>query len=121
MWSYFPSERLFYYLRDRRQLEKTTHVVFERRGKREDEELELEFRRVCAGANYPRAVLPFDIVVVDKLTNSAGLQVSDLIARPIGMSVLRPEQRNRAFEVIGAKLYADTNGHWVGRGLKVFP
>jgi hypothetical protein len=117
----FGLERVFYYIRDRGQREKTTHVVFERRGKREDEELELEFRRVCAGANYPRAVMPFEIVLVDKLTNSAGLQVSDLIARPIGMSVLRPAQRNRAFEVIRGKLYADAKGDWAGRGLKVFP
>jgi hypothetical protein len=59
------------------------------RGAKEDKELELEFRRICDGANFFRKPLPFDIIIVDKKTNSEGLQLADLTARPIGLSVLR--------------------------------
>lgn len=91
-----------------------THVVVECRGKKEDAELELEFRRVCDGHNKTKKHLPFDLVMANKLTNSEGLQIADLIARPIGLSVLRPEQANRAVEAIQAK-YPE------GGGLKVWP
>jgi hypothetical protein len=72
-------------------------VVVECRGKKEDSELELEFRRICDGANRMGKPLPFDIIFADKKTNSAGLQLADLVARPIGLSILRPNQSNRAF------------------------
>lgn len=35
--------------------------------------------------------------------NSTGLQLADLIARPIGMKTLKPEQSNRAYEIIKEK------------------
>ena len=117
----FGLERLYHYLCAQRQGQATTHVVFEKRGKKEDAELELEFRRVCAGGNYRGATLPFEMVPVDKLSNSAGLQISDLIARPIGLSVLRPQQKNQAFEVIKTKLYTNAGGRCNGWGLKFPP
>ena len=43
----FGLERVFYYLRDKGAITGRTHVTVEKRGKREDAELELEFRRVC--------------------------------------------------------------------------
>lgn len=78
-------------------------MIFERRGKREDNELELEFRRMCGGANRMGVQLPFEIVFATKQVNSTGLQLADLVARPIGMSVLRAGQENRAFEVLKRK------------------
>jgi len=36
-----------------------------------------------------------------------GLQFADLIARPIGIHVLRPEQQNRAWDIIKEKIYND--------------
>ena len=36
----------------------------------------------------------------DKKVNSSGLQRADFVACPIGISVLRPGQDNRAFEVL---------------------
>ena len=36
--------------------------------------------------------------------NSAGLQLADLIARPIGLNYLKPQQGNRAFEIIKDKI-----------------
>jgi len=52
-------------------------------------------------------------VFVDKRSNSSGLQLADLMARPIGLKVLRPLQENRAFEVLRPKL--------INGGLKSFP
>lgn len=43
----------------------------------------------------------------DKRTNSEGLQFADIIARPIGLSVLKPEQPNRAFTILRDKLFQD--------------
>jgi hypothetical protein len=81
------------------------HIVCEARGGSggtEDVELEQEFRRICAGQNRlrPSPLRGFDIVSADKKTNSTGLQIADLVARPIGMHTLRPEQYNRAYEII---------------------
>lgn len=84
-----------------------THVVFEARGQKEDAELELEFRRVCDYNNFIKQRLPFEIVISDKRTNSEGLQFADIMARPIGLSVLKPEQPNRAFTILRDKLYQD--------------
>ncbi|TCS16006.1 DUF3800 domain-containing protein [Caulobacter sp. BK020] len=95
------------------------HVVFEGRGKREDRELELHFRRIVANeARWGRQSLDFtrlrwEAIFADKKSNSSGLQLADLIARPVGLKVLRPVQENRAFEILRLKLAPN--------GLKVFP
>lgn len=96
------------------------HVIVEKRGKNEDDSLELEFRRICDGANYNNEKLNFEIVFADKKSNAAGLQLADLMARPIGMSVLRPDQPNRAYEVIKPKLLS-RNERIEGWGRKCFP
>lgn len=112
-------ERVFYFLRERQAHNAKTHVVVEKRGKVEDNELELEFRRICDGGNYERAELPFEVVFADKRSNSAGLQLADLVARPVGLHLLRPEQANRAFEALRPKFYG--GARITGRGLKCFP
>lgn len=96
------------------------HLVVEKRGKNEDDDLELEFRRICDGGNFKRDNFPFEIVFAHKQSNSSGLQLADLVARPIGMSVIRPEQPNRAFELLKPKL-VQIQGNSHGWGLKVFP
>lgn len=96
----FGLERVFYFVRSRSSVAEKTHVIVEKRGKKEDAELELEFRRVCDGGNYERERLPLEVVFADKKSNSAGLQLADLIARPVGMHILRPQQPNKAFEII---------------------
>lgn len=103
-----------------------THIVFECRGDKEDKELELEFRRICDGANGPGRRLPFEIIFADKKVNSAGLQLADLVARPIGLSHLRPDQSNRAFDVLRQKFFckggrANAGKDYLGWGLKVHP
>lgn len=98
-----------------------THVVCEARGAREDGELELAFRRVCDGDNQDQVVYPFQLVICDKRSNSEGLQLADLMARPIGLHVLRPYQPNRAFEVLARKFFGSEQGTVRGSGLKVLP
>jgi Protein of unknown function (DUF3800) len=92
----------------------TMHVVFEARGKVEDQELELEFRRSC-----DRMKKPFEPVFLSKASNSPGLQLADLIARPIGTHVLHPDQENRAYSLIRTKFVGQ--GEAGALGLKIFP
>lgn len=96
-------EGLFEKLQELQQADRITHVVFEKRGKNEDGLLELEFRRVCAGANRHQVSFPFVPVFASKQANSTGLQFADLIARPIGLAYLRPQQKNRAYEMLRKK------------------
>ena len=119
-------EALRAFLAEKSQDEVKTHVVVECRGKKEDAELELEFRRICDGNNPFGRPLPFDIVFADKKTNLAGLQLADLVARPVGISYLRPTQENKAFELLKAKFYCAGGRQQVGRdfenvGLMIHP
>ncbi len=86
-------------LKEEGQLDGVTHIVFESRGKKEDKELELEFRRICDGENSIRSQFPFEFVIASKMVNSCGLQLADLVARPIARHLLKPDQPNRAFEI----------------------
>lgn len=122
----FCLETLFDFLQEKMQHEKKTHVVVECRGKKEDNELELEFRRICDGNNRLAIPLPFDVLFADKKALSSGLQLADLVARPIGLSVLRPNQENKAFDVLKYKFYCDGGREKVGSGyenlgLKIYP
>ncbi len=117
----FCLERTFEFLRDKNQHHLVTHVVVEQRGKREDDELKLDFRRICGGDNFRKKKLNFEIVFADKKINSAGLQIADLTARPIGLKVVRPVQQNRALEIIGEKFHKNDAGEIESLGFKVFP
>jgi hypothetical protein len=119
-------ETLYEFLEEKQQHKLITHVIVERRGKKEDNELELEFRRVCAGENRWGSNLPFQVVFADKRVNSAGLQLADLVARPIGLGYLRPAQENRAFDVLKKKFFCSGGRPNVGKGyeglgLKIYP
>ena len=109
-------EALRSFLAEKKQDELRTHVVVECRGKKEDSELELEFRRICDGNNPGNRHLPFDIVFADKKTNLTGLQLADLVARPVGLSYIRPAQVNQAFELLKRKFYCDGGRERVGSG-----
>ncbi len=119
-------ETLYEFLQEKNQHTKENHVVVECRGKKEDNELELEFRRICDGNNRLGITLPFDIIFSDKKVMSSGLQLADLVARPIGLNLLKPNQENRAFEILKGKFYCDGGRERVGRGyegrgMKIYP
>ena len=109
-------EALHGFLAEKNQEQLKTHVVVECRGKKEDRELELEFRRICDGDNPGNRMLPFDIVFADKKTNLDGLQLADLVARPVGLNYIRPEQPNQAFDLLKKKFLCHGGRAWVGTG-----
>ncbi|HHH46727.1 MAG TPA: DUF3800 domain-containing protein [Thiotrichales bacterium] len=117
----FCMERSYAFLRGHGQTSHITHVVVERRGKKEDNQLELAFRRICAGDNKWGQMACFKIEFADKKTNSTGLQLADLTARPIGLRVLKLRQPNRAWNTIRSKLRCSPQGRIDGWGLKIFP
>ena len=117
----FGLERVAAFMAIQGQRDRETRIVFEARGAKEDAALELEFRRVCDGENRSGKPYPFSILIADKKTNSEGLQLADLTARPCGLHVLRPEQEKRAWDVIKGKLYGGRHDCISGNGLKVFP
>ena len=73
-----------------------TTITFESRGSKEDLSL-LEY----FNANSDET---FGIDIHRKSAGGLGLQFADLIARPIGIHVLRPEQSNRAWDIIKNKV-----------------
>lgn len=102
-------EHLYKFLCFKGQQDLKSHVIFEARGRVEDRALQEEFRRVCESENSLKKPFPFEIILADKKTNSAGLQLADMVARPIGLSVLRPNQLNRTSDIIREKMYREQN------------
>lgn len=96
-------------------------MVCEARGAAEDAELELAFRRVCDGDTRGRRAFPFKLVIADERADSEGLQLAGLTARPIGLSVVRKGQANRAYDVLAGKFFTGDHGSIHGNGLKIFP
>jgi hypothetical protein len=110
----FCMEQSQKFLQKQGQSGKLTHIVAEARSPREhggvgreDMELAEVFKSISEG-HHPlreRAILRgFELVFADKKANSAGLQLADLVARPIALATLRPDQPNRAYDVIKDKL-----------------
>ena len=101
-------EQAWDFLESRGQREKVTHIVMEGRGIREDNRLEREFRRAQGDASRTSKSLPeLEIVFADKKANSAGLQIADITARPIGRHFINPQQPNRAWALIMPKLFRE--------------
>ena len=117
----FCMERAFSYLTKQDEADKITHIVVEKRGNKEDEELELEFRRINSGNNSKHKHMNFEMIMAHKQSNSAGLQLADLVARPIGISILKPEQENRAYKIIEKKFYKKKGDWHLEYGLKIYP
>ncbi len=113
----FCLEKTYSYLKKKKQIQKITHFVIESRGKKENSELADEFFKICDNhhnwgyiqTDFKQA--SFIMKLIDKKSNSSGLQLADLIARPIALEIIRPKQENRAYEIIEPKL----------QGIKVFP
>lgn len=119
----FCLERTYAFLKGLTQHQLKTYIVCESRGRKEDDELELAFRRICEKDNFHSLnnhslCLPFQFRLVSKATNSIGLQIANLIARPIGRSILEPNQQNRAYDIIKCKFRKRKSGDFYGYGLK---
>ena len=117
----FGLERVFLQLQERGQVGRRVFVIFESRGKDEDRELELEFRRIMDRTTMRGMPQTLNFLCVSKQVNSPGLQVADLIARPIGIHDLRPDQPNRAWTILREKVVKSSSGAIDGYGLKVYP
>ncbi|MHB1109344.1 MAG: DUF3800 domain-containing protein [Devosia sp.] len=113
-------ERLQMFLNERHATGKT-FIMVERRGQKEDADLELEFRRIADGGNQLGPMPHLDVRFMDKKHNSAGLQMADLLAYPIARHVIRPDQPNRAYERVEPKFRRSATGQVKGYGLKIFP
>lgn len=121
-------ERSWEYLAEVAEFTSVTHIVAESRSPklsgrgREDMDLLETFKLITQGRHRLQAGMEgmsnFELHIASKQTNSIGLQLADLVARPIGLSVLRPTQPNRAFEIIKSKIWRFGEA---GRGLKLFP
>lgn len=75
-------------------------------------------KRMVAQEGVP---LPFSIVLANKQINSCGLQLADLVARPIGRKQLNPQQENRAYDILEAKFLRNSDGEIEGEGLETYP
>lgn len=95
-----------------------THVVVESRGKREDAELGMAFAALSSPAGT-LAGCNLDLVFASKAHNHSGMQLADMVARPIGRHVLNPEQNNRAYEVLARKFWNSPTP--IGTGLHTLP
>ncbi|QVE21824.1 DUF3800 domain-containing protein [Phocoenobacter atlanticus subsp. cyclopteri] len=119
-------ETLYEFVKEKNQQDKITFVVVESRGKKEDQALEIEFLRICNGENKFNQVLPFRVRIASKQTNSIGLQLADLVARPIRRYILDSTQPNQAMDILKNKFYCSGGRENVGKGfdqkgLKHFP
>lgn len=113
-------ERLKIFLKEEKQHLEAT-VTFESRGKKEDRDLEHSFLKITDNPHYrTHSGKFFDLQIVPKISNNCGLQLADLIARPIGRHILKPEQPNKAYDIIKNKFF-NLDGVIDGYGLKVFP
>ncbi len=107
----FGLEKLNEILLYNAQENKEVSLVFEQRGSNEDKDLELEFLRICnknEQFGYKRVnfdKMSYRLLMANKKSNSSGLQLADLTARPIGLKYLRPKQENRAYDIIKPKIY----------------
>jgi hypothetical protein len=102
----FGLEKCFARLLAQRQRDTRAHFLFESRGNVEDRALELEFRRIVSNQSQwgwrrlDFSKMQLEPIFVAKAANMAGHQITDLIARPIALQALRPDQPNRAFDGI---------------------
>lgn len=117
----FGLERVFLELQSRGQVRRRTHIVFEGRGRNEDRELELQFRRIMDNTTMVGMPETLEFLCADKKVNSAGLQIADMVARPIGLHWLRPDQPNRAWDALEPKIRRSMRGEISGWGYKVYP
>ena len=98
-------------------------IVIERRGRREDKQLDDHFQRITGKgtgrltADEIAAFTP-SFSFRNKKENINGLQLADLVAYPVARYVIEPKRANPAFDVLEPKIYRTDDGM---DGLRIFP
>lgn len=98
-------------------------IVIEKRGLKEDKQLDDHFQRLCARGTGKLAVNELHQVSPtftfrNKKENINGLQLADLVAYPIARYVIEPDRANPSFEILESKIYRTAKGM---EGLKIYP
>src|SRR5258708_6880745 len=98
-------------------------IVIERRGKREDKQLDDHFQRITGkgtGRLTAADISHFNpsFTFRNKKENINGLQLADLLAYPISRNVIEPDRAKPAYDVLERKIYKK-DGHL--QGLRIFP
>jgi hypothetical protein len=101
----FGLERAFRFPWDKKQQGKVVPFVAESRGRKEDADFELQFRRITQ--NSHEWELPFFKLAMGQIA--------------FDRKILNPEQSNRAYDLLASKLLTSEKGGVDGWGLKVFP
>ncbi|CAN0601282.1 unnamed protein product, partial [Ectocarpus sp. 12 AP-2014] len=119
----FIIERAIFCLDEKENEIKQLEIVIEKRGKKEDKQLDEHFQRLLArGTGYVSAErlkeVGIQIVFKDKKENINGLQLTDLLAYPIARYVIDPKRANPAFDILESKFYKKGTKRY---GLKIFP
>lgn len=102
------------------ELEKDLHIIFEKRGHDDDMALSRAYQQILLQGSLLNEVSGyqfgnFRLEMMDKKSNSTGLQIADLTARPIGNHYLhtsgqRETTDQRAAEILLKKLHFCTKG-----------
>ena len=108
----FCLERIQHVLNQQQQRHLCTQVIFESRGKRLDQLALAHWSRIRQAANPmgPHTTdflsFPMEPLFIAKKANVAGLQIADLIARPIARESLEPGNQARVMRAISNRLIA---------------
>lgn len=119
----FIIERAVFSLDEVVSPDKRLEVVIEKRGRKENKQLEEHFQRLLSrGTSFVTAErlheLSPKIMFRDKRENINGLQLADLTAYPIARYVIEPKRVNLSFDILKEKIYTRKGKRY---GLKIFP
>jgi hypothetical protein len=108
----FCLERMSAWLSPRTAPGQITQICFESRGKRQDRQAGQEFNAIMAhqsrlGPQTPQlSTHPMEALFIPKHANVAGLQLADLIARPLARHCLNKASQQPVMQIVQPKLYA---------------
>lgn len=102
---------------------RTLSVVIEKRGRKEDKQLDDHFERLLGKGT---ARLKAETIAMhnptftfkNKKENINGLQLADLVAYPIARYVIEPNRANPSFEILQPKIYREGDKL---DGLRIYP
>jgi hypothetical protein len=104
----------------------TVHIMIESRGKLEDGVLQKRYNRLLdngSGHITPdRFKKQFEKMEFrKKKENDCGLQIADLCAYPVARHLIHPSEPYPPYELVEKKFIKDSEGIFLGFGLKIFP